>query len=556
MKKITLLAFTFTLALSVAAQSVVTYAGKSNDDATNNYESVSNKDLLDTYFSLPEGICFDPSGKMYISERNKVRIIQANKLHIRAGSLQATSFSEGYKNGTGTQATFRNPGGMVTNSNGDVFVADIENHCIRKIDKYQNLGNGQVVSTFAGANPTVGLPGYGTSGSTNGTGTAARFNKPTDIAMDAAGNMYVTEYDNFTIRKITPAGVVTTLAGAALSDGTADGTGSAARFGGPWGVAIYNSNSIVVTDPWNTNIRKINIFSGATTTLAGPSTGASPGQVDGTLSEARFKQPKGICVVDGIIYVTDQNIIRAIDVDNNSVTTFAGDKSKFSIIDGSGSSAAFTEMSDIETDGNGNLFVTENSSLVASSVIRKITISALAPSANFESPKRNLLTNEKIALTDISGGQAATSRTWTITPSSYTISSGDLTSESLEVSFSVAAFYEVKLDITNDYGSDSKTVENYYAVSTTGTNDITEYTNSSLAKLYPNPANDDLYIDLDPSISLTSAKVSLYNISGQMLQELKANETISTKDFPDGTYFVTIVNDDVSIAKKLIIAHR
>ncbi|MFT6745003.1 MAG: hypothetical protein ACJAR8_001559, partial [Bacteroidia bacterium] len=288
------------------AQSVVTYAGIANDDPTNNYESTSNKDLDDTYFAFPAGICFDPSGRMYTAEKNKVRIIVADKLYIRAGSLQATSFSEGYKNATGTSATFRDPGGLACNSNGEIFVADIENHCIRKIASYQNLGNGQVVSTFAGSNPTPGLPGYGTSGSADGTGTAARFNKPTDIAIDAVGNLYVTEYDNFTIRKITSAGVVTTLAGTAGSDGTTDATGAEARFGGPYGVAIYNSNTIVVTDPWNTNIRLVNIFSGATTTLTGSTSGADPRQIDGTLAEARFKAPKGVAVVQGIIYVADQ----------------------------------------------------------------------------------------------------------------------------------------------------------------------------------------------------------------------------------------------------------
>ncbi|PCJ67392.1 MAG: hypothetical protein COA58_03475 [Bacteroidetes bacterium] len=555
MRKLSLLVLT-ALTFSAFAQSVVTYAGKANDDALNNYESTSGVALLNTFFSYPEGICFDPSGKMYISERNKVRILTNNKLYIRSGSLQSPTFSEGYKNATGTQSTFRNPGGMVCNSNGDVFVADIENHCIRKIAKYTSLGNGQVVTTFAGANPTAGLPGNGTVGSTNGTGTAARFNKPTDITVDAAGNFYVTEYDNFTIRKITPAGVVTTLAGSALIEGTTDGTGSAARFGGPWGVAIYNSNSIVVTDPWNTNIRKINIFSGVTTTLAGPTDGADPQQIDGTLSDARFKAPKGITVVNGIIYVTDQNIIRAIDVDNNTVTTFAGDKSKFSITDGTGSSASFTEMSDIETDGNGNLFVSENSGLVSSSIIRKVTISSLAPAANFETTKQNILTNEKVTLTDISGGQAATSRTWTISPSSYSITTGDLNSESMEISFSVAAFYEVKLSITNDYGTDTKTAENYYAVSTTQTNSVTEYTNSNLAKLYPNPANDELYIELDPSLSISSSTISLFNINGMLVRKINANEIVSTKELPNGTYFVTIVNEDISIAKKLIISHR
>lgn len=306
------LIFTIGLTTSIFAQNVVTYAGKASDDYENKYESASNLPPR-IILSSPEGICLDPSGNVYISEKNKIRLV-TDKVHIRAGSPQRPSFSEGYKNGSGTQTTFRNPCGMVSDANGNIFIADVDNHCIRKIEKYVNLGNGQVVSTFAGAMPTPGLPGYGTSGSVDGVSTAARFNKPTDIAIDKDGNFYVTDYDNMTIRKISSSGKVTTLAGQALTEGFSDGTtGTTARFGTPWGVAIYNDNSIVVSDPWNTNIRKINIYSGETSTLAGPTTMADPRQVDGTLTDARFKSPKGITVVDGIIYVADQNTIRAID---------------------------------------------------------------------------------------------------------------------------------------------------------------------------------------------------------------------------------------------------
>jgi len=556
MKKSILVFLVSLISVGSYAQSVVTYAGIANDDPNTKYESTSNKALTSTYFAYPAGICFDPSGRMYTAEKNKVRIIIADKLYIRAGSLQATSFSEGYKNATGTSATFRDPGGLACNSSGEIFLADIENHCIRKIAPYQNLGNGQVVSTFAGSNPTTGLPGYGTSGSTDGTGTAARFNKPTDIAIDAAGNLYVTEYDNFTIRKITSSGVVTTLAGTAGSEGTADGTGSAARFGGPYGVAIYNSNTIVVTDPWNTNIRLVNIFSGATTTLTGSTTGADPRQIDGTLSQARFKSPKGVAVVQGIIYVADQNIIRAIDVSGNSVTTFAGDKSVFGLTDGNGTAATFTEINHIEADDNGNLYVSENSAAVASHVIRKVTISALAPSANFEATKINLLVNEETTITDISGGQEATSRTWTIFPSTYTIKSGDLSTKSLIAGFTATGFYNVTLSITNDFGNNTKGVESFFAVSTTQGSSIKEYSASNLASLYPNPTSDMVRIILDPSVSLFNVSVSLYDINARLVKEIDPLKPFSTLELPNGTYYLTIVNDEISIAKKLIVTHR
>jgi len=550
MKKTALVTICLFYGLMSIGQSVTLYAGKANSDGFTNYESASSKNLDDTYFSFPSGICFDPSGKMYISERNKVRIIANGQLHIRVGSLQQPSFSEGYRNATGTTSSFRNPHGMVCDTNGNLYVCDTENHAIRKVAKYVNLGNGQVATTFAGAAPNASQ--NGTSGSTNGTGTAARFNKPTDIAIDASGAFYVTDRDNYTIRKISSAGVVTTLAGEAGTQGTSDGSGSAAKFGSPYGVAIYNSNTIVVTDPWNGNIRKINIFSGATTTLAGSTTGPDPRIVNGTLAQARFKAPKGIAVIGGIIYVADQNVIRAIDEVNNTVTTFVGNAANFSIIDGTGSEASFTEMADMASDGQGNLYVTENSSIVNSHVIRKITVNQLTPVARFQASNRDVRVNENILLEDISSGQTPTSRTWTISPKTFAITKGDLTTDSLELNFKVAGFYDIGLSITNDYGTNAKTSDNYIAVSTIGK--ITNYVSSDLLNIYPNPASDYLYVDLDPSLGVT--QLHLYHINGTLLKTVGPNERMSIAEFENGTYFITAIGTELNIAKKVIIAHK
>ena len=553
---------TLTLCLTVLAylanaQNVVTYAGKVNNDADNNYESTSDKGLTDTYFSNPSGLCFDNTGKMYISEKNKIRIVTTNKLYIRSGSLQQPTLSEGYKNATGTQATYRNPTGMASDTNGNIYVADVDNHCIRKIARYVNLGNGQVASTFAGAAPTQGLPGQGTTGSANGTGTSARFNQPTDITIDNDGNLYVTDLRNYTIRKITPSGVVTTLAGTANTQGAADGTRAAARFGRPWGVAIYTNNSIVVTDPWNGNIRKINIFSGVTTTLAGPTTG--PGVfniVDGTLAEARFKSPKGITVMNGIIYVADQNVIRAINESNNSVTTFAGNPTEFAVKDGAGAGASFTELSDLVNDGAGNLYATENSMAVGSHVIRKITVNELAPIANFESTKKSLKVNEEVTLTDISLGEEATSRTWTITPANYTINEGTLSSQIMKLAFTSAGFFGIRLNITNDHGSDTKISENYFAVSTTGTGSVTSFSDNPLIQIYPNPSNDVVYVTLDPSLDLNLGKMALYSTHGNKIMELAPVETIDLSTVTNGTYYLTYTSEEHNIVKRLIVSHK
>jgi sugar lactone lactonase YvrE len=550
MKKNVLLTLCLSYGLLSIAQSVTTFAGKENSSGFENYESASSKDLDDTYFSFPTGICFDPAGKMYISERNKVRIIANGQLHIRVGSLQQPTLSEGYRNATGTTSNFRNPHGMVCTANGDLYVCDTENHAIRKVAKYVNLGNGQVASTFAGAAPSASQ--NGTVGSSNGTATASRFNQPTDITVDASGSFYVTDRENYTIRKISSAGVVSTLAGTAGTRGTSDGSGASANFGSPYGVAIYNNNTIVVTDPWNGNVRKINMFSGVTTTLAGSDTGNTLQIVDGTLTEARFKSPKGIAVIAGIIYVADQNVIRAIDEINNTVTTFVGNVANFSIVDGVGSSAFFTEIAGLTSDGQGNLYVTENSSIVNSHVIRKITVNQLTPVARFQASNQDVRIKETVVLEDISSGQTPTSRTWTISPKTYTITKGDLSTDSIELDFTLAGFYNVALSITNDYGTSAKSSDNYIAVSTTGA--VTNYVSSDMLKVYPNPASESIYVKIDPSLGATV--IHLYHINGNLIKALQSNEIVSTADLASGTYFITVSSPELNIAKKLVITHR
>src|SRR6266704_3269586 len=147
----------------------------------------------------------------------------------------------GSADGTGSAARFANPYGVATDSSGNVYVADTDNHTIRKITP------AGVVTTLAGL--------AGSQGSADGTGSAARFYFPKSVATDSSGNVYVADYWNYTIRKITPEGVVTTLAGLAESGGSADGTGSAARFRQPSGVATDSSGNVYVGDSQNNMIR-------------------------------------------------------------------------------------------------------------------------------------------------------------------------------------------------------------------------------------------------------------------------------------------------------------
>ena len=143
----------------------------------------------------------------------------------------------------------------------------------------------------------------GSSGSADGTGSAARFYYPSGVAVDSAGNVYVADSSNYTIRKITPSGVVSTLAGLAGSYSSADGTGSAARFRHPQSVAVDGAGNVYVADTDNNTIRKITP-AGVVSTLAGLA--GSFGSADGTGSGARFYDPSSVAVDSaGNVYVAD-----------------------------------------------------------------------------------------------------------------------------------------------------------------------------------------------------------------------------------------------------------
>ncbi|HAB58649.1 MAG TPA: hypothetical protein DCE75_11425 [Acidimicrobiaceae bacterium] len=252
-----------------------------------------------------------------------------------------------------TTALFANPSGVAFDGDGDLYVADAGNRAIRKVTPAGE------VTTFAGS--------IGSSGSDDGTGTDARFSYPVGVAFDGDGNLYVTERFNDTIRKVTPAGVVTTFAGSAGNSGTDDGTGTDARFNGPTGVAVDGDGNLYVTDLNNHTIRKVTP-AGVVTTFAGSA--GLYGSDDGTGTDARFTNPQGVVFDgDGILYVFDNgnHTIRKV-TPAGVVTTFAGSGSNGSE-DGTGTAASFNYLRGGAFDGDGNLFVAD----AGNRTIRKVT---------------------------------------------------------------------------------------------------------------------------------------------------------------------------------------
>jgi sugar lactone lactonase YvrE len=287
-------------------------------------------------FNFPAGIATDVQGNIYVADalNNRIRkITPAGVVSTLAGSGTA-----GFSDGNGTAARFDQPQGVAIDLKGNIYVADSRNHRIRKIT------TASVVSTVAGS----------TAGSADGSGISAQFSYPAGLATDAQGNIFVADEFNHNIRKITPAGIVSTLAGSGIA-GFADGSGTAAKFNYPSGLATDAQGNIYVADASNNRIRKITA-AGVVSSIAGNS---AAGFADGNLSIARFYNPLSVATdTHGNIYVADaaNNRIREISP-AGVVSTLAG--STLGFLDGSGSNAKFYNPIGIASDANGNIYVAD-----------------------------------------------------------------------------------------------------------------------------------------------------------------------------------------------------
>jgi prepilin-type N-terminal cleavage/methylation domain-containing protein len=281
---------------------------------------------LATGFNYPSGLSIDPTS-------GTIDVIDANLNDIRKVTTSGvvTTFATGIPGSS--------PWGITATPSGNIYYTDTYGS---GIDQVTSAG---ATSVFAG----------GTYGSTNGTGTAAKFSRTIDVAADSSGNLYVADLDNNLIRKITPGGVVTTLAGSGAS-GSTNGTGTGASFNGPYGLAIDSSGNVYVADMYNNLIRKITP-GGVVTTLAGSGTA---GTLNGTGTASEFKSPNNLAVdSSGNIYVEDDynRLVRMI-TSAGVVTTLAGSGASGST-NGTGTAASFNGLSGIAVSSTGILYVSE-----------------------------------------------------------------------------------------------------------------------------------------------------------------------------------------------------
>ena len=283
----------------------------------------------DARFHWPYDVAVDDAGNLYVADQDN----HAVRRITPAGMVSTVA---------GRESGLNYPSGIAVDGAGTIYVANTGDHTIRKI-------SGGVVSTLAGL---AGVPG-----SSDGTGSAARFDTPFGIAVDSAGNVFVADSNNDTIRKITPAGVVTTVAGLARSAGSTDGSGSAARFFHPFDLVVDGAGTIWVADMDNQTIRRIT-SAGVVTTYAGQA--GLAGGTDGTGPAARFANPRGITLGRFGLYVVDGGnmVIRRIR-SGATVETIGGSAGYSGSSDGSGFEARFNNPRGVAVDRSENLYVTD-----------------------------------------------------------------------------------------------------------------------------------------------------------------------------------------------------
>ncbi len=288
-------------------------------------------------FAYPDGLTVDSDGNLYVADRGNHAIRRVTPEGV-VTTVAGNAAEAGSTDGSTATALFHSPAGITVDGNGSLYLTDINAHTVRSVIP------GGAVSTIAGAAPR--------SGSADGVRSAALFLKPLGTSRDAAGNLFVADSENATIRRIAGDGTVTTFAGAPGQTGTTDGAGSVARFNGPRDLAVDASGNVFVADYFNRRIRRITPAGEVSTYAGGLPTST---KTDGPAVNFRFEEPYAVIAdANGNVYVADRVEGAVLKITpQGALTTLVRN---------------LGYLHDIGVDGAGNLYVIENSS-----VVRKIT---------------------------------------------------------------------------------------------------------------------------------------------------------------------------------------
>ncbi len=339
MKKalIALLFFPFTL----SAQIITTIAGGGSSGLGDGGQA-TNAEL-----DRPTSVAKDNTGNVYITDRqnNRIRKVSSTGIITTVAGTGAAGF--GGDGTAATLATMNQPYGITVDNSGNIYFSDGENHRVRKIN------TAGIITTIAGTGAT-------TSGGDGGQATDAQVGWPAGIAIDNSGNIYITESENHCVRKVSPSGIITTIAGTGMAGYSGNnGPAIAAKLDQPHGIALDATGNIYVVENNNDCVRKIDV-SGTITTFAGGSNGYSGD--NGPASAAKFRKPIGIAINStGYIYIADvsNHCVREIDP-SGIIHTVAGTGTLGFYGDGGNATAAkLSNPTGVAIDAYNNVYIAD-----------------------------------------------------------------------------------------------------------------------------------------------------------------------------------------------------
>jgi sugar lactone lactonase YvrE len=462
-----------------------------------------NGTLANARFNAPSGLKADVSGNIYVADANNhcIRKITPNGIV----STIAGSGVAGSTDGNGTSASLNVPSNLAFDGDGNLLVAEFFGHVIRKITQ-----NGDV-SKLSGS----------TQGYINGTLASAKFRNPSDLVV-VNDTIFVVDHGNHCIRMITPTGVVSTLAGT-NSAGFTNGSGTVARFSRPTGIAYNPINQLLYVTDWDNHAIRTVTKQGVVATLSGDGTN---GLIDGSISVARYNLPSGITIdLEGNLFIGDRgnHAIRKVSTDGN-VSTIAGNGT-LGNANGLLSDARFNEPAGLVLDINGaDLLVTDQYNHRIRKIYRENPVMPFVEDRQIEGTGTITFTaSNTLALNEIVE--------WSVDGTNWGYSASTF-EQTLNAGQTITVYARVRNTVT---GCTSTEVT---ATGTATTPTTRLQGNNPGLVVYPNPTTGILFLQTQSALPYT---LTIYSTTGQLVHQTTdyvGNQTIDLSRQPKGVYFL------------------
>jgi Secretion system C-terminal sorting domain/NHL repeat len=488
----------------------------------------------------PGGVVFDAVGNMYVAEYtgHKVRkVTPSGIISTIAGNGVSGYTGDG---GPATAALVSRPSKILIDATHNIYFADIDNNCVRKIS---STG---IISTVAG-NGTGGFSGDG------GAATAAHLFHPTGVALDASGNLYIADYDNNAVRKVNAiSGIITTIAGTGVAGNTGDGgMATAAKLHQPWGVTLDGTGNIYIADMVNHRIRVV-APSGIITNFAGTGTPGFFGD-GGPATAAQFYQPADVLFdQSGNTYIADQLNNRTRKISSTGIiTTVAGNGTPGYFGDGGPATAAeINSSNDITFDTAWHLVICDNTN-------NRIRVLGNCPNYITLQPVHDTVPEGTDAIYSVTTTMPSPVYQWQGNTGTGFVNLANIWPYS-GVTTSTLTIHNASMFLNSAHfrcfiSDGSPCVDTSFAaiLIVHSPTDVTQVTSESI-NVYPNPTYNDLTLYI-PGQNLKGS-IQIINELGQVVyqQNIDSNNSrVNLKNLPIGMYMAKIQLDDKIIYKKI-----